>query len=333
MAHRLNAIDDEIQQCMDKLQSMGPSTPSTYNISSLFDDSRPVKFPLESKKNPVPAGHIKASGRVSKKDQERTPYKAKTNDLIERGDLSAESMQHYWPNYYCDTSLYCPVKPTWADTEDTKNIMFNSIDNGVDRTSHHGTYTLMPYIYENRIADFRFGKFPINPVGRTGIAGRGNLGRWGPNHAADPIMVTKRGTDIYFVCIQRKDTNEWALPGGMVELGDNVSITLRKEFGEEAMNTMDMTPEDQEATKKQLDTVFKNAQTVYKGYVDDPRNTDNAWMETVAMLIIVSSTIADTFKLRAGDDAGQVTWKKYSPEIKLYASHADLIKKAMELVA
>ena len=22
---------------------------------------------------------------------------------------------------------------------------------------------------------------------------------------------------------------------------------------------------------------------VYKGYVDDPRNTDNAWMETVAM--------------------------------------------------
>ena len=22
---------------------------------------------------------------------------------------------------------------------------------------------------------------------------------------------------------------------------------------------------------------------VYRGYVDDPRNTDNAWMETVAM--------------------------------------------------
>lgn len=28
-----------------------------------------------------------------------------------------------------------------------------------------------------------------NPVGRTGISGRGCLGRWGPNHAADPIVT------------------------------------------------------------------------------------------------------------------------------------------------
>ena len=25
---------------------------------------------------------------------------------------------------------------------------------------------------------------PLNPVGRTGIIGRGHLGKWGPNHAA-----------------------------------------------------------------------------------------------------------------------------------------------------
>lgn len=30
--------------------------------------------------------------------------------------------------------------------------------------------------------------FPLNPLGRTGICGRGVLGRWGPNHAADPII-------------------------------------------------------------------------------------------------------------------------------------------------
>ena len=28
-----------------------------------------------------------------------------------------------------------------------------------------------------------------NPVGRTGMIGRGLLGRWGPNHAADPIVT------------------------------------------------------------------------------------------------------------------------------------------------
>ncbi|KAI2535102.1 nudix hydrolase 9 [Homo sapiens] len=28
-----------------------------------------------------------------------------------------------------------------------------------------------------------------NPAGRTGLVGRGLLGRWGPNHAADPIIT------------------------------------------------------------------------------------------------------------------------------------------------
>jgi hypothetical protein len=30
---------------------------------------------------------------------------------------------------------------------------------------------------------------PLNPLGRTGMNGRGLLGRFGPNHAADPIVT------------------------------------------------------------------------------------------------------------------------------------------------
>lgn len=30
---------------------------------------------------------------------------------------------------------------------------------------------------------------PLNPKGRTGLKGRGVLGKWGPNHAADPIVT------------------------------------------------------------------------------------------------------------------------------------------------
>jgi len=30
---------------------------------------------------------------------------------------------------------------------------------------------------------------PQNPCGRTGITGRGQLGKWGVNHAADPIVT------------------------------------------------------------------------------------------------------------------------------------------------
>lgn len=33
------------------------------------------------------------------------------------------------------------------------------------------------------------GFLPRNPCGRTGLTGRGLLGRWGPNHAADPIVT------------------------------------------------------------------------------------------------------------------------------------------------
>lgn len=36
-----------------------------------------------------------------------------------------------------------------------------------------------------------------NPLGRTGCKGRGTLGRWGPNHAADPIVT--RLVCIYYL--------------------------------------------------------------------------------------------------------------------------------------
>ena len=40
---------------------------------------------------------------------------------------------------------------------------------------------------------------------------------------------------------------------------------------------------------------------VYKGYVDDPRNTDNSWMETVAVNFHdEKGTNVGMFKLHAG---------------------------------
>lgn len=53
----------------------------------------------------------------------------------------------------------------------------------MNRVSHTGEYKII----EN---------YPQNPCGRTGIIGRGLLGRWGPNHAADPIVTRwKRDND------------------------------------------------------------------------------------------------------------------------------------------
>ena len=62
---------------------------------------------------------------------------------------------------------------------------WNAIDGPTDRSSLMGLY---------RVVD----GLPQNPVGRTGMKSRGTLGKWGPNHAADPI-VTRSDT----VCVAR----------------------------------------------------------------------------------------------------------------------------------
>lgn len=59
---------------------------------------------------------------------------------------------------------------------ESANTKWNEIDVNVDRRSHTGKYAIVNGL-------------PRNPIGRTGLIGRGLLGRWGPNHAADPIVT------------------------------------------------------------------------------------------------------------------------------------------------
>jgi len=104
-------------------------------------------------------------------------------------------------------------QPVWADQQDPTLLIkkLNTIDGKIDRRSHLGKIS---------IVDGR----PLNPIGRTGISGRGQLGKWGPNHAADPVVTRwlrdSDGSKVYdketkrpimqFVSIQRLDTKEWA---------------------------------------------------------------------------------------------------------------------------
>ena len=72
-----------------------------------------------------------------------------------------------------------------------------------------------------------------------------------------------------------------------------------------------------------------NGKVLYRGYVDDPRNTDHAWMETVAMHFHCPSEVAGRLKLHAGDDATAVTWLEvgdHNPSYRaLYASHKQIV--------
>ena len=50
----------------------------------------------------------------------------------------------------------------------------------------------------------------------------------------------------------------------MVEPGDTVSNTLKKEFGEEAMNSLEATPEEKEKIEEQINELFSHGVKVSK---------------------------------------------------------------------
>ena len=55
------------------------------------------------------------------------------------------------------------------------------------------------------------------------------------------------------------------LPQGMVDPGDTVSRTLRREFGEEAMNSLEMSEEEKKAIERQIHEFFQEGKQVYPG--------------------------------------------------------------------
>ena len=166
------------------------------------------------------------------------------------------------------------------------------------------------YSFEGPLVFDRQGR-PRNPRGRTGMIGRGLLGKWGPNHAADPIVTRfdpARPKKLQMVAIRRRDNGVWAIPGGMVDAGETVSQTVKREFMEEATSTERFSKLELERNKRLLEDLFASGQVVYRGYVDDPRNTDHAWMETTAFHFHCNAECARILKLEAGDDAAAVMW-------------------------
>ena len=207
----------------------------------------------------------------------------------------------------------------WADPE----ISGLGPEDWKTRVSHEGAFR---FDEQNR---------PLNPRGRTGMSDRGLLGKWGCNHAADPVVTRWHPTDkrrLQMVAIKRRDVEMWGLPGGMVDDNEQVSAAVRREFTEEAGNISD--PEERAQFTSMCDALFAKGevvyrgyvpnpnpnpspnpspspspnQVVYRGYVDEPRNTDHAWIETSVFHMHCPPEVAKMLKLGAGDDAMAAMW-------------------------
>ena len=163
--------------------------------------------------------------------------------------------------------------------------------------------------YDSKRARYLF------PGGRTGLSGRGLLGRWGPNHAADPIVTRYHMGKLQVVLVLRNDgSDELAFPGGMVDPGATHTQTLKAEFTQEAAKPGGA-----------VDVLFSTCSRgiVYRGPVDDWRTTDEAWIETHAEHFHATDEISDKLDLTTSDpsEVKNVGWYDVDAVTKMYASH------------
>jgi ADP-ribose pyrophosphatase len=104
----------------------------------------------------------------------------------------------------------------------------------------------------------------------------------------------------------------------MVDAGETASRAAMRELKEEAGISA---------------TTSEKTRELYRGYVDDPRNTDNAWMETVVFhehLGEVNPLLEST--PTAGSDAQAAQWTPLTRDRinRLYASHPSFVKNGLE---
>ncbi|CAF3868455.1 unnamed protein product [Rotaria magnacalcarata] len=248
-------------QLPKKTQNYFPFRSATYQRTSIFVNKN-IHIPSylqiskrnENEYSRYRSAHCSTSKSITKVDKPlKTHYKSRT--LVYDKEATRFLVPDDKVSWNVDFPDYKPVEYTTtkiqrnpkADSSDPSTITkFNQLDNKIDRRSFTGSYYIDPITQR-----------PRNPIGRTGMTGRGRLYHWGPNHAGDPVVTRwkrdENGAVVYrqlnaydslkpvleFVSIKRHDTKQWAIPGGMVDPGENVSETVRREFQEEAMSDGD----------------------------------------------------------------------------------------------
>ncbi|XP_056145143.1 transient receptor potential cation channel subfamily M member 2 [Lampris incognitus] len=163
-----------------------------------------------------------------------------------------------------------------------------------------------------------------NPGGRTGIRGRGALPLLGPNLNADVIITHWRDAEratLEFLAVWDGSQGAWALLGGPVQTNEFLPVALQGILGKRVL--------------EKIHSKLVEPTKVFRGYVDDCRNTDNAWVETTALNIHLDK--ADPLMLdinevvvRSHGSAEMVQWQEVSSKTRLCAHQRDNLRRVAE---
>ncbi len=156
---------------------------------------------------------------------------------------------------------------------------------------------------------------PRNPRGRTGIAGRGLLGRWGPNPAISALVFRPSAdhSALEILAGRQSDDKQLRLPKGLVHLGEKevsaVSRVLLEETG--------------------LDYGQADEEPVFDGYVYDKRQTDNAWVTLKSYLFFRDHR--DDSAIMIGGRFEELKYKPLSADTinEMASTHARQVREAI----
>lgn len=261
-------------------------------------------------------------------------------DITERLIMSSQS-QAERGSLLSSTGFQVPLWNTSA------TFVINDTNVEVNRVSWI-TKDGMPIRYELDSSNM-----PINPMGRTGLRGRGKLRRWGPNHCV--MLVVSRwkryqstsqsqqnfikvdGKKVLEVLVVlKKETGEITLPSGK-EYGDiSLYSAVCRKFLENIFESSNVELNDN-MTEQQMVKFFEQfvephpgpftgftSGQIYKGYMDDPCNTDNAWRE--AEVWNIHYHVPDNLDLKIKDK--EKKWKEVSSYIRLPGNQNLIVQEA-----
>lgn len=131
----------------------------------------------------------------------------------------------------------------------------------------------------------------------------------GPNYTADSVIISPIAQKILLI---KRSSGEWALPGGFINSKeDSFTAAIRE-------------------TKEETGTIISDSPIlIYKGLVNDPRNSQTSWIETSAYLFIVN----ELSEVSGRDDAIDAAWLPLNNLPKLYASHDEIVARAIDYLS
>ncbi|GAA6230191.1 transient receptor potential cation channel subfamily M member 2 isoform X2 [Lates japonicus] len=161
-----------------------------------------------------------------------------------------------------------------------------------------------------------------NPGGRTGIRGQGTLSHLGPNLNVELVVTRWQDSDrsvLEYLAVWDESHGTLALPGGPVQSADQLPVTLKRIMGK--------------TLYEKLNTKVSEGTKVFEGYVDDCRNTDNAWVETTVLNIHLDRTsqvMVDINNMTVSSH-GSLQWREVSGKTRLSSNQRDSLRQVAEL--